>query len=342
MPNRVFVTKVAAREDLAPAISSAFDFLRWSENVPASSTVFVKPNLTWKEPLAGVTTSPAFLRAFLTELRPRVQRVIVGESNGGYHSFAAEDAFASHGLYALRSELDLEVVNLSKGPTAPVQCQTRRGKIAVELPTLLLEGIDQFVTLPVPKIHAMTGVSVALKNQWGCIPGTMRLRLHSVFADVLNEVNRRVGLGYAFCDGTTMLDITGPMIGKPVRKDLLIAGNPAGAASAIACRIMGIDPWSIAHQRTAQRAGLFPAASDEIECNRPWQEFADHRFTLQLNLVARVAKLAFHSRFLTTMIYDSTVADIAHRVLYAVRRNPLVARLLYGEWGPPAIEGRRQ
>jgi uncharacterized protein (DUF362 family) len=338
---KVFVSLMRNGATRRAAIDAGFSFTGFDTEVRPDARVFVKPNLTWRQPMPGVTTSPGFLLDFLTALKERVRHVIVGESNGGYHSFAAEEAFESHGLTELARRLGIQVVNLSNLPVAPVRGRVNGREVEVDLPRFLFEEVDTFITAPVPKIHSNTGVSIALKNQWGCIPDSMRLRMHHRFAETLSLVNRTVGLRYAFCDASTMLDRTGPMVGEPVAKDLLIASNDAGAASMIACRIMRIDPWSIHHQRVAQTEGQFPARDEAITLNDEIEPYQDHQFTLHRNVLNWVSKAAFHSSILTALIYDSWSADVAHKILYSVRRQPIVARILYAEWGPPSIEGKR-
>jgi len=78
----------------------------------------------------------------------------------------------------------------------------------VEPPVLLLREVDVFITLPVAKVHAMTGVSLGFKNQWGCQPTTMRLRNHPQFAHKILLINRLVRPRLALFDGTWFLDRT--------------------------------------------------------------------------------------------------------------------------------------
>ncbi len=55
----------------------------------------------------------------------------------------------------------------------------------VKLPAALVEACDSFITVPVPKVHVMTNVSLGFKNQWGCLPDVKRLRDHYRFAEIL-------------------------------------------------------------------------------------------------------------------------------------------------------------
>ena len=84
-----------------------------------------------------------------------------------------------------------------------------------------------------------------------------------------------------------------------------------------------------------------PRSLGEVTLNQSVEPFKTHRFHLRRSLINYVALAAFHSHLLTRVFYDSSMAGPIHRVLYAIRKNRLVGRLLYGRTGPPVAEGRR-
>jgi uncharacterized protein (DUF362 family) len=341
MSTRVFVDSLKHPGQLVSQIREALEFIRWESLIPPNARVFVKPNLTWKSPLPGVTVTPEFLAAAVEVLKERTSKIIIGESNGGYHSFQAEEAFESHGLYDLAKRFGVDVVNLTRLPAQMVTGTVAGRDLEVELPKLLLEEVDVFVTLPVPKVHSNTTVSLAFKNQWGCLPNPMRLRQHANFAEKINLINRVLKPRIALFDATYMLNKNGPMIGEPVETRLMIASDDIGAGSLACCEIMRINPWSVKHLRLARREGMIPSSLGSVTLNQPVQPFQRERFYVERNLVNWASFAAFHSQFLTTVLYDSRIADWSHRALYRMRRNQTVARVLYGSLGPPEIEGHR-
>src|SRR3954465_8445105 len=98
---------------LVQRLREALEFLRWTELIPSGARVFLKPNLTWRLPSPGVTVTPEFLAAVVEVLRDRTPHITICESNGGYHSFEAEEAFESHGLPDLVKRFGIQVMNLS-------------------------------------------------------------------------------------------------------------------------------------------------------------------------------------------------------------------------------------
>ena len=337
---RVYVGRVG-NNDISGAIRSALQWIHWETLVPLGSHVFIKPNLTWVSHLPGVTTSPAFLEALVEVVRERTRKITIGESDGGYNSFKANDAFRGHGLDQLSSRYGVKLINLSNLPAEERTGFVAGRDVKVRLPRLLLEDIEVFLTAPVPKIHASTRVSLGLKNQWGCIPDAMRLREHSEFDRKIALVNRLLKPKVAVFDGLYFLDRTGPLVGEPVRMNLVVASDDVGAGSMACCEIMGIDPFSVKHHVIARQEGMFPSSLKEVALNMDISVLCTRRFRLKRTPMNWVAFAAFRSRFLTKVIYDSRVADWAHVILYKVRHWKIFSRLAYGRLGAPTIEGHR-
>ena len=136
------------------------------------------------------------------------------------------------------------------------------------------------------------------------------------------------------------------MTGEAVRMDLLIAGDEVGAADAVCCRLMGIQPASIRHLRLARGEGMFPSSVDELTLNTAVEPFLGRRFVMKRAFLDWLSLLGFRSRFFERLFWESSTAGPLHTLLYSVRRNSFICRLLYGpagsppEWQPGAGEGR--
>ena len=337
---RVFVDKIA-NKNLREAIRAALEWIRWETLVPVGSHVFIKPNFTWAAHLPGITTSPAFLTALVESIRERTRHITIGESDGGYNSFTANDAFRGHGLEQLASRYGVKLINLSDLPAEDRTGVVDGREVTVRLPHYLLHDVEVFLTAPVPKIHATTGVSLGLKNQWGCIPDAMRLREHAEFGRKIVLINKLLRPKMALFDGRYFLDKTGPLVGEPVSMNLVVASDDVGAGSMACCEIMGIDPFTVKHQVVAWREGLFPTSMNGVAINTDIGVFCQRKFRLERTPMNWVAFAAFHSRLLTKVIYDCRFADWAHLILYRVRHWRLFSRLAYGRLGAPPIEGHR-
>lgn len=186
-----------------------------------------------------------------------------------------------------------------------------------------MSDTDLLITMPVPKIHCMTGLTLAYKNQWGCIPDLMRLRRHYVFDAAVVAINQRLRPA-VLADGTYFLDESGPMDGTPVRMDLIIGASDAGSFDRYVSELMGF-PWSqVGHFRHAVRVGDMPARLEAIAFNAPPADMATHRFRLRRTARHWIALMGFRSRLVTWFGYESWFGRVVlHWLLYAIAGKPV-------------------
>lgn len=309
--------------DLAKAIRSAWEFTGLLNSLTKSTRVALKPNLTYPYYKKGVTTSPEVIRAAVRILKEFTPHIAIVETDGGYGSWKARDAFEGHQLFELQKEFDVDVVNLCEEEREPIRFLSRGMMHEVPLPTRLLYNTDLFISLPVPKIHAMTGLTLAYKNQWGCIPDNMRLRRHYVFDDAIVAINRALK-PHVLADGTIFLDRNGPMEGVPVKMDLIIAATDAGAFDRYVSELMGYSWERVRHHRRAVALGDMPKYLQEIDSNVAPGEVSGHVFTLDRTWRHYIALAGFKSRFLTWFGYESWFGRVVlHAVLYAIVGKPV-------------------
>src|SRR5260221_5729307 len=122
------------------------------------------------------------IEALVRALISRTRNISIVESNGGSSAWSAEEAFAGHRVPEICHRYGAQSVNLTVYPRENVETEIGGSPVTVELSRLLTRETDVFITMPVPKLHAMTGVSLGFKNQWGCLPDVKRLRHHADFA----------------------------------------------------------------------------------------------------------------------------------------------------------------
>lgn len=288
-----------------------------------ASRIALKPNLTYPFYKQGVTTSPQFIREVVKLLVAYTPHVAIVESDGGYGAWSADEAFAGHQLYSLGEEFGIEIVNLCNEERELITFKSGWRQYQLPLPKRLLHETDLFITLPVPKIHCMTGLTLSYKNQWGCIPDPMRLRRHFIFDDAIVAINKKLK-PYVLADGTFFLDRNGPMEGVPVRMDLVIAATDAGAFDLYTSELMGYSWTKVSHLRRAVELGDMPATLEDISFNVPPVEVSGHRFKLKRTLRNGIALTGFKSRFITWFGYESWFGRVVlHAILYAIAGKPV-------------------
>ena len=321
MSMRVEVKRIGG--DLAAAVESALSDSGILERVNEGTRVALKPNFTYPYHKSGVTTSPAVLRETVRALSKITKHISVVETDGGYGAWKVADAFAGHGVYELVKEFGIQAVNLCDEDRELISFKSRGRLRQLPLPKRLLYRTDLFITMPVPKIHCMTGLTLSYKNQWGCIPDIMRLRRHYIFNDAIVAINRALK-PMVLGDGTYFLDCNGPMDGEPVRMDLILAGTSAGAFDRYVSELMGF-PWQrVAHLRRAVALGDMPANLEEIESLGSPAEFRTRVFRLDRTLRDYIALTGFKSRFITWFGYESWFGRVVlHSILYAIAGKPV-------------------
>ena len=259
-------------------------------------------------------------------LRQYTHHIAIVEGDGGYGAWAAPEAFAGHDLYALRDEFGVELVNLCDEERETIVFRSGSMDRRLPLPTRLLHDTDLLISMPVPKIHCMTGLTLSYKNQWGCIPDPMRLRRHYLFDAAILAINRVLNPA-VLGDGTHFLDRNGPMEGDPVRMDLIIGASDTGAFDRYVSELMGF-PWHrVAHLRRAVEGGEMPRDLAEIVHNVAPAAVGRHEFKLRRTTRNWIALAGFKSRLLTWFGYESWFGRaVLHRVLYAFAGKPVKPR----------------
>ncbi len=306
--------------DLKSKLQAGLEFIQCNKYIKKSSKVFVKPNFTFPYYKEGVTTSPEFLRCLLELLKSKDATVIVGESDGGNHSFTAEEAFQGHNMYQICRETGAELVSLSKLPSRFIEDKIQGKRVKVQLPELLLDGIDCFISVPVLKTHVITTVTLSLKNSWGCVPDTMRGLHHQNLAYKLALIAKVLKPKIVVIDGIYALNKHGPMYGESVKTNLVLAANNCVVADALGAQIMGFPPKKIKHIAIAKKAGLGSLDLGNIEINQAWEQYK-RQFQIEKTLLDRASSLLFYSDALAKLVMDSPLTSPIYKVA-AMLRTP--------------------
>ncbi|MCQ8893267.1 MAG: DUF362 domain-containing protein [Methanolinea sp.] len=283
-------------------------------------TVFVKPNFTYPFYKEGITTNPAFLRSLLELLKDRASRVIVGESDGGNHSFTADQAFKGHGMHEICRDTGAELINLSTIPAETVEDTIQGKTVRVQLPKMLLHDIDCLISVPVLKVHAMTTVTLSMKNLWGCYPDTMRCLHHKNLSRKLALITRSLNPKIVLIDGIYALDGHGPMYGEAVKADLLITANNPVVADSLGTAVMGIPLSKVEHILTAEKEGLGTTALSQVAINEDWRKYG-MQFNVNKTIIDRLSWILFNSEICAKIVMDSPMKPLIYSIAKKLRNQ---------------------
>ena len=125
-----------------------------------------------------------------------------------------------------------------------------------------LSDCDAIISFCKLKSHGLMGMTAAVKNLYGVIPGTMKSEYHFMhrdpmdFADLLVDLNEYVKPVLCLCDAVEIMEGNGPTQGTPRHLGLLIAGKDPYEIDRLCASILKISEDEIPYITAAKRRGL--------------------------------------------------------------------------------------
>jgi uncharacterized protein (DUF362 family) len=314
---KIFIGKLG--DDYSGLIARGLAFIG-GDTIRSGDRIAIKPNLTFPTFRKGVMTNPEAIEALVAYLKNYTDRIVICESDsGGYNRFSMDEVFAATGLAAMAKRYGVQIVNLSNVASRPISFRHRLRHFSVPLPTLLLDETDLFITVPVPKVHCNTGISISMKNQWGVIQQPdLRLKLHPYFDEVIYQVNKALPSTISIVDGKYGLTRSGPMRGDVVNLDWMVIGDNLFYVDYVVTQLMGCDYGQISHLRHAfRKEGI--RSIDDVVFSSDYKQFISRSFYLKRKWTDYPGLLTFNSRLLAYLGYESALAKPLHWLLYRFR-----------------------
>lgn len=231
-----------------------------------SGVVFLKPNIVVSIPYdqaPAELTDPTLVAALVRYFYERgAAKVMVGERpawGGPFH-----DAYRVSGFGKVISENGGIMCDLDSEPEVwvPVEGHVITG---IRLPRALVDA-DLLVNVPKAKTHFLTGVTVGIKNLFGCIRYEDRKKYHREIdlASVLADLLKGLPPGLTVVDAVQAMEGFGPHAGTAVEMGLVIAGTDAVAVDTVGTYLMGVEPRSLAVLQAAEKLGLGSIDVDDV------------------------------------------------------------------------------
>lgn len=120
------------------------------------------------------------------------------------------------------------------------------------------------------KSHGMVGMSAAIKNLYGVIPGLLKPETHYIypgmelFSNMLVDINEYFKPKLTLVDAVIGMEGNGPTAGTPKKLGFLIASKTTYAADLLAAKLVGLDPPSVPTLKAAMERGLVPKDINEL------------------------------------------------------------------------------
>jgi uncharacterized protein (DUF362 family) len=234
----------------------------------SGKAVLLKPNLV--EPSRDapqVNTHAALVRAVAVVLRRwNAREVFIAEGQG--HCRDSELVLEQSGLGPVLDAERLEFVDLNHDDVFFVDNRLRFTRLArLGLPASLRRA-DIIISLPKLKTHHWAGVTLAMKNLFGVMPGVYygwpkNVLHHAGIPGSILDINAAVRPHLAIVDGIIGMEGDGPIMGTPRSAGVLVMGTNLPAVDATAARLMGINPQRVEYLTLAS-GRLGPIAERHI------------------------------------------------------------------------------
>lgn len=219
--------------------------------------VLLKPNLVEYEPGAAINTHPSVLvGAAIALRRAGAAEIVVGEGPG--HQRDTEYLVTATGLSDHLRDERIRFVDLNTDDVEWRQLASNFSGIGrMALPRSVLTA-DLVVSMPKLKTHHWAGMTCAMKNLFGVVPGAVYgwpknlLHQHGIYGSIVDLV-ATVKPGLTIVDGIVGMEGDGPIMGTPRRYGVIAMSRDLVAADATCARMLGFDAARLPYLDTAAR-----------------------------------------------------------------------------------------
>ena len=231
--------------------------------------VAIKLNLvTAMKPDTAATVHPAVVCALVRALREKgAEKVTVGDSPGGVYSApylrVVYDVCGMRRVESVGGTLNSDFSQIEAEYPEAVQAKS--------FPfTAYLRDADAIIDLCKLKTHGMMGLSCAVKNMFGVIPGTVKPEFHyrypkaEDFADMLVDLYEYTKPRLCICDAVVGMEGNGPTQGTPRPVGCLIASESGHALDLLGAHLIGLEVRDVPTLAAAMRRGLVPESVSDL------------------------------------------------------------------------------
>jgi uncharacterized protein (DUF362 family) len=241
----------------------ALDLVDYREALRGWGRVLIKVNfITTKTGDTGATTDPIVVEAIIQKMKELPIEVYVIESDATMTD--ADRAFRATGMEEMCERNGVGWINLRHaGDRVELNVPNGEALSSIKVPRIVTKSA--IVNAAKLKTHSETQVTLGMKNMFGLLPDKFKGRYHfRGMHRVIADINTVLRPALTVIDGFVAMEGRGPVHGRPVRMDTIIAGRDVVATDAMACRVMGFDPHLVDHIRMGYERGLGEIDSVEV------------------------------------------------------------------------------
>lgn len=265
---KVSIAKTNQNPDYAEilgAVRKALDLIGGVEDViKPGQLVLINPS--WVAPPvereAGCITLPEVPRAVADIVKELGARPVIAESSAV--GIDTQQIIDSSGYKDLK-EMGYELINLDKAPSAKLRVTDAKVFEEIESYELVTQA-DVVISVPKLKTHDQTEMTCSIKKLKGLLTGKAKRAMHQEglfdgVVDLLSVVKPRL----AVVDAIICQEGVGPVFGRPLEMDLILAGKDLVAVDSVCARLIGYEPEETLLTVNAAERGLGVMDPESIE-----------------------------------------------------------------------------
>lgn len=226
-------------EEVINKIISSFDVLK---NIKPYTNVVIKANLVSAfDPDKGATTHYLFIKYLTNYLLSKKCNVTIGDSPGGLYNKNHLDH-----VYKV-TKMNLTNANLNANFSISKAVFNDAKVLKTFEYTSYLAKADIIINFSKLKTHAMMGMSAAVKNMFGVIPGTVKTQYHyrfpkhDSFANMLIDINEYFKCSINIIDAVIGMEGNGPTMGDPKQIGCVLASSNPYELDYVASKIISLN-----------------------------------------------------------------------------------------------------
>lgn len=253
-------------------IEEQCEALGLSDYITEGCSVVIKPNLVIRrKPEEATTTHPEVVAAVIRAVKRRgAGRVTIAESSGGLYNKAAMTAI--YQTCGITEVCEREGAELNTTDFTSVSLTNPDAVICHQFGVITpIVDADVFINIAKLKTHCMTGLSGAVKNLFGTMPGLSKPEMHcqypdkSEFQQMLVDLCTLVRPQLSFIDAIECMEGDGPSGGSPSFMGAVIGGRNPFAMDIVACALINMNPDKVYMLRHGMDRGLSPENLSQVE-----------------------------------------------------------------------------
>ncbi len=253
-------------EEVAPCVKALFDEIGFSGDEVKGKRVVIKPNLVRKMDIESAgTTNPAIVEAVARLcFSMGAESVTIAESPAGAYTESSISASYKVGRMSDVAEASGALLNFDLGASrVPSRGADKNRTFNIIDPII---NADVVINVCKLKTHNLTGMSGAVKNFFGVIPGTEKLEMHALYPNLTDFSAMICDLCRTVCtlspvvnviDSVIAMEGNGPTNGSPKKLGFIGASRDPFALDEVCSEIISMK-GRVSICEEAKKRGFLP------------------------------------------------------------------------------------